>query len=60
MIDMTNTDRRFIITPAGKAWMFGWDGETTVTVHFEPEGNNKTGANRCFEVSECEEVNDED
>jgi hypothetical protein len=36
--------------------MFGFDGEKTVTVHFMSEKKNKAGPNKCFDISECEEV----
>lgn len=55
MIDMTNCERRYIITPDGKGEMFGYDGHETVTVHFAPDDKG-TGENKCYQVSECEEV----
>ena len=36
MVDLTNRKVRYIITPDGKGWMFGADGDT-VTVQFPPE-----------------------
>lgn len=55
MIDMTNCERRYIITPDGKGEMFGYDGHETATVHFAPDDKG-TGENKCYQVSECEEV----
>ena len=56
MIDMTNRAQRFVMTPSDRAWMFGFDGEKRITVHFEPEGMSKVGSDKSYEVSECEEV----
>ena len=56
MLDVNNKEQRFIMTPSGRAWMFGFDGEKRITVHFEPEGMSKVGSDKSYEVSECEEA----
>ena len=53
MIDTTNTDQRYIITPAGRGWMIGFDRVDTVTVHFSGTG---AGWNGCYKIDECDEV----
>ena len=55
MIDTANREQRFITTPDGKGWMFGFDEKETVTVHFQPEPGLKLGRDKCYSVSECEE-----
>ena len=55
MIDMTNRKVRYIMTPDGKGWMFGADGDT-VTVQFPPEEGKKLGKNRCYQAEECDEI----
>ena len=56
MINIADTEQRFIDTPSGRGWLMGFDGEKTVTVHFTPEEGSNVGPNKCFDVSECEEV----
>ena len=52
---MTNKECRYIMTPDGKGWMFGYDEVSTVTVNIGGEGKS-IGHNACFDVDECEEV----
>jgi hypothetical protein len=56
MLDTENLEQRFVETPDGKGWMFGFDEKNRVTVHFAPAGKSKVGTDKSFDISECEEV----
>ena len=52
-LNLTDLEQRYIITPAGKGWMMGFDMVDTVTVHFAGTG---AGWNKGYKSSECEEL----
>ena len=56
-LNLTDLEVRDIITPDGKAWMFGAHGDT-VTVHFAPEEGARLGVNKCYRAEECDEIAD--
>ena len=55
-LDLSNSDNRYIMTPDGKGYLWGWDGKDTITVYFKPESRRSIGENRCYKLSECYEL----